>query len=439
MTRFRTDAATFGAGVLAAGALSWVALGGSAAMIATIVGLVAIVAIWVIRESNSVLWPWPVRLIPIHVAAALAPSNPDVVLQYGLALAVLTFVLSGQLPKLGTPDLLAIGLALWAIASSIDSGTGHGIRAADRYIAALALFIACRQVATDRKRWMSVAVTFIGGSLYVAWKAISQAPDETTDFRPVIDTVNINYAAYALVTAVVVTLAAATVTRRSRRRMVCAVGVASAMAYAIARTDTRAAVLAVVVAVIYLVVRRLASRAAWRVISLAVPAILITVAAGMFDRVDLSWMDDYLDRDTGELSGRLLVWPYARQAIADHPFDGLGPHIFPTVNPMQIGAHNLILTLGVDVGLVGIALYAAIFVTALLPFRTNRRWRHLAALLVLAWLPIWLTGFWELSPAAWITVALWSHLPAVAEQRQSVQTTDAVMDKAIWTPRRVRT
>jgi hypothetical protein len=102
-------------------------------------------------------------------------------------------------------------------------------------------------------------------------------------------------------------------------------------------------------------------------------------------------------------------------AWSQAPLVGNGAGVFPALNPYHIGPHTLLLTLGNDLGLIGVVLYAATFFTALakpasysLPLS-----RRLVGVFLAALLPIWLTGHWESSPGAWLALALLSVLPRV--------------------------
>jgi O-antigen ligase len=367
------------------------------------------------RRVLNLVKRWPLRLLPLHVAAAFAAAQPDKVMYYGLHLAALTVIFGWRPRKPELPDMLAAALALWAAVATIGSGAQYGVKSAGYYWAACTLFVACRQVVTNRTRALSAIGCYIGGCLYVAWMVISQKPGEGTDYRPEINGLNINLAAYALVTAIAAVIAVMAIFRPPIAARLGLLAVIGVLGYAVKVTDTRAAVGALALGVVYLAVRRVTTGAGFLAIAIAVPVILAVVALNLVDTAHAGWLESPFDRQTGDLSGRTDVWPYARLDWLHSPIAGLGPRVFPTANPMQIGAHNLILTLGVDIGTVGVLLYAAVLAAALATYRHAGRIRHLGALLLLAWLPIWLTGHWELSPAAWLALAVWSHLPAMAD------------------------
>jgi len=363
-----------------------------------------------------------IKCLPIYVAAAWAPIDPTFVINNGWRLALLALILAGLRARLGWPDVAAAGLAAWATFVATVSEAPLGAMAAVGYWSACAIFIACRALVVTRDRIFAVAVCYLGGCAWAAVKAIQNPVDASTDFRPTIDGVNINYVAYALLTAVALIVALVAIYRPPKRTQIVAAVLIAVLVVAISRADTRAALGALVGGVVYLLVRRLSRGGGLAVVAVAIPLVLGLVAFGAVDSSHISLLETPFDRQSGDLSGRLAVWPYARQAWAAEPIFGLGPRVFATENPLGIPAHNLLLDLGVEIGGVGVAAFALVIALALAGYRRSQV-RHLAALLLLAWLPLWLTGIWGIAPAAWIVLAVWSRLPEVAGQPEAAVNT----------------
>jgi O-antigen ligase len=171
---------------------------------------------------------------------------------------------------------------------------------------------------------------------------------------------------------------------------------------------------ALVCAAAYLAATRVASVVVWRCVAVSAPVLLVVVPLGLYGDARLLWVQQFFPRASDDLSGRLVVWPYARAAWAEHVWTGLGPLVFRQTNPLGIGPHSLLLTLGVDLGLIGAVVYLAAVVAALAAAcRAGDAGRRMAGVLLVCWLPIWLTGHWELSPSAWLVLAMWSRLPLV--------------------------
>lgn len=363
---------------------------------------------WVIRRPlGNLLSQWPVRLLPIHAAAVFAPTNPTLVIRHALIVAAVTVVASGRLPRLAAPDYAAAALAAWATAAHIGSDLPAEDWEATCYRAAAVLFIACRHTITDGRAARSVAVSLVAGCLYAATEVVTQpAPAGIDGWRPTLDNVNINYVAYALATGAVV----AVVCTAPHARRVRATGwlVAAALTATTVRAGTRAALVALALAAVVLVAQRVTRRAGLRPTIAVAVVTMAAFASGAHTMVGFGWLEGLFERRTDDLSGRLVVWPYARQVWESSPWTGIGPGAFPASNPLGVGAHNLVLQVGVEIGVIGLAIYLATLAATLKAAAHANR--SAVALLLAAWLPIWLSGYWGLSPVAWLTLALWSRL-----------------------------
>jgi len=181
-------------------------------------------------------------------------------------------------------------------------------------------------------------------------------------------------------------------------------------------TDTRGALIGVILLGAWVLLYRLSPR-----ISLVtVVALLTLTAAGMVTGV----LDQILvrlelitnERVSGTLSGRILVWPLARDTWRDHAIFGIGSGGFQASNAMKVRAHNFILQLGADLGLIGAALFVGVVVAALR--RQTDGLSQKSAILVLgsflvAVAPSYLSGAWEGAMPAWIALAIYSRLSVI--------------------------
>jgi O-antigen ligase len=160
----------------------------------------------------------------------------------------------------------------------------------------------------------------------------------------------------------------------------------------------------------------------WAAVAIVVPSMLILVPLTSSRDGWLPWLESiFAYRVTGDLSGRLQLWPYAMEMWSESLMTGAGAGTFAVSNPYLMGAHNLVLTLGTDLGLIGAILYAAVYVTALARAGSGTVPRRLVGLFLISLLPIWLTGQWEVSPGAWLVLAVLSTLPltSVSHQQRS--------------------
>ncbi len=135
-------------------------------------------------------------------------------------------------------------------------------------------------------------------------------------------------------------------------------------------TQSRGAYLSTAVAGLLLVILR------WPKLAWLVP-VLAAGAAAFVWRLGFAAILDQLSSDTSlaGLSGRLEIWERAAWALQDFVFTGVGHGLFdPVVStlypffllPSDIPhAHNLVLQIGVDMGLVGIFAYLGVVLTVM--------------------------------------------------------------------------
>jgi O-antigen ligase len=124
----------------------------------------------------------------------------------------------------------------------------------------------------------------------------------------------------------------------------------------------------------------------------------------------LRYFDGLWSRHTGDLAGRLTVWPRARQQIAEHPVWGIGSGNFAATDHSGIFTHNLLLEITVGLGIIGLVLMCLFVVTAFRITPADPPARVvIVGCFVAAFAPIYLSGVWEISPAGWIILALFTR------------------------------
>ncbi|TNH27618.1 O-antigen ligase family protein [Micromonospora orduensis] len=375
-------------------------------------------------------------VLPICLAAVLGAVNPNLVYQGGLWLAAAALLASGRIPRIGPADYLAILICCWASATLMWSRDIESSQIAVRAWWTVALLlIAARHVLSSRRRLLLVAGSYLAGAGWTAVELIRASRLDETALRVSLEGVGVNYTAYCLVTAALVTVLL----------LVARVGVRPVRAalwlllplfgYGTMLTGTRASQIALVAVAAYLVVDRLAGRT-WAFAIGVSAALLVLVPFGHLARYQPQWLANVFDRPLDDLSGRLAVWPVAEASFWDSPLVGIGAGAFPSTNPYYgVGAHSLVLTLGNDLGVIGMVMFAALIgflIRDAAPW-LSRQHGILVGALIVGWTPIWVSGHWEISPVAWLTLALWSRLP-VALAEPPVEEPPAAPDRAAGRP-----
>jgi putative inorganic carbon (HCO3(-)) transporter len=206
-------------------------------------------------------------------------------------------------------------------------------------------------------------------------------------------TVNANILAGALTVIIPLPVALAIRHDWTRRRWLpigCAL-LSVLMLVALILTQSRGAYLATAVAVGVILALR------WPKLWYAIPVLLV---AGSIAVIQIGPNNLLGDAGSGNaldgLDGRLELWSRALYAISDFPFTGIGVGTFERVIPVlyplfSIGpdttishAHNLLLQVGVDLGLPGLIAYTALFINIFAMLINRLRQREVALEWVLA-------------------------------------------------------
>lgn len=364
----------------------------------------------------------------VLVTAAVAPVSPSTVLSKGFWPAGLVLLLRWR--RLTVADMVAVALACWATVAWTGTPplpqTALGVA---NWWSCCLVFVAVRCAITARGPATLAGCAYLAGCVWASVGIIAesigqgikvQVGPDGSGVRLGLEGINANYTAYSLGTGVAV--AAVLLLLRGHPPPVRSLVAATipVMVYATVATGTRGAQVSIAATGIYVLAARAVPRAAWLTAATAVPALLLGVACGVVDDHRLLWVQDYFGRATSDLSGRTNIWPIAREVWLERPITGLGPGMFPLSNSMGIGAHNVVLNLATELGTGGVLLFAATVALALREAgRGGHTARRVAGLLLAAWLPIWLSGMWEVSPAAWVVLAWWSRPPSNADAARS--------------------
>ncbi|GGO24196.1 hypothetical protein GCM10011576_45470 [Micromonospora parathelypteridis] len=347
--------------------------------------------------------------------------------RYGAVAALAAILVSGRAPRLLPPDVLAAATGLWVCvtlfwAADFDAA----LRMAYLYGAACAMFIAVRHVVRTRMALFAVGYAFLAGCIATTVKLINNpvpnsltARDSVLDFsiRYGVEGVNYNYTAYSLAAGVMLAGVLLLLRPSTKIEMLCIAAIAAVLFWGVLLTGTRGALIAILVALGFLLLSTVAARPARTLAVVVVPIVLIGVPLGLYRVLgsEMLWLDGYFaGRATGDLSGRLYIWPYALSSWGESPVLGIGPGMLTATGDLQVGAHNLLLSVGNDLGLIGVLLYAGLLTFALAgPFRhSSPTCFRVAGVFLVSQTPIWLTGHWEVSPVCFVALALVSVAPA---------------------------
>jgi O-antigen ligase len=138
----------------------------------------------------------------------------------------------------------------------------------------------------------------------------------------------------------------------------------------------------------------------------------------------------------GDLNGRIEIWRDGLASFAEHPFIGVGSNMFRSVTSVHVVshsvlgrgftgvgkvAHNSFLSVLVEVGLIGFALFGIMITIAVIQAWGQPKWDASFWLAVLAtWAISAFTLTWEFRKPTWLFLSLVIVSAALTTQRQVV-------------------
>jgi O-antigen ligase len=109
----------------------------------------------------------------------------------------------------------------------------------------------------------------------------------------------------------------------------------------------------------------------------------------------------------GDLQGRTVIWREGLASFAEHPLLGVGSNVYRSVSSLGKVAHNSFLSVLVEVGLIGLALFGIIITIAVIQALSQPKWDSRFWLTVLA---VWAIGAsaltWEYRKTTWLFLSL---------------------------------
>ncbi|HLF91276.1 MAG TPA: O-antigen ligase family protein [Anaerolineales bacterium] len=120
----------------------------------------------------------------------------------------------------------------------------------------------------------------------------------------------------------------------------------------------------------------------------------------------------------GDLNERLILWGDGYSSFLEHPLLGVGSNMYRKVNSLGKVAHNSYLSVLVEVGLVGFALFGIILTMAVIQAWRHRRWDAAFWLTILL---VWAIGAssltWEARKTTWLFLSLITVSSALTHRR----------------------
>lgn len=288
------------------------------------------------------------------------------------------------------------------------------------YLLCISTFVTAKSFLISAKLWLVVVCGFVLGAC-VAMVLVSPQESEfgVTLQRQSIEGINSNYVAYVLAGIVSLLFVSAKRFSVSLKVWTFIIFFVMMVFYKIVLLGTRGAIVSVCLLGLWPLIFKYFGKRSHVLIFVFVLFALLFFSFGVFDSILLFFDKIYMDRDTGDLSGRLVIWPLARNLIFERPFFGIGAGAFVEINPLGIGAHNLILTMLLEGGFLGLGALLIIVFGSLSPslkMNASSNSKFAAGSFLCYWAPIAFSGHWELAIASWLILVL--HALAVIDNNR---------------------
>lgn len=364
------------------------------------------------------------RVVLLAVVLCVTPTNPGWTLRQGAIVAAFVVLLSVGSGAFGKVDLWAAAYGamaylsvLWA--TDIEVSELGAVNTA----ACVVLFVATRASIQNAKQLRFLAWSFVLGCSYGLYRLIADGAQlrwlyDPTAERVGIDGLNFNALAYALLAGAV--LAVALRWARPAQGLIfprlVLLGTWAILYAGIILSGTRGALIGVIALALWIALLHRFGKIAYIGTIWALVLGHVLSATGVVDALLTRFAAE--GRDAGDLSGRLVLWPVAREAFWERPLFGGGVDSIRAdpENVLQAAAHHMSLDIITGLGVVGLYLFVAVVISSV---RESSGWisprrTYLLGAFLIAVIPVSLTGFWTEGPAFWVLLAVMSRIGVIA-------------------------
>lgn len=274
------------------------------------------------------------------------------------------------------------------------------------YLLSPMALIGFRRACLSLKNWYYVGLTYVIGCVFLSFQILySVMFDVYVGERATISGLNGNYVAYCLAMGSAVIVALVSVVRGGYVRNFVFAAMFVMMLYVVLLTGSRGALMSIGFLCLVNFIFLFRSRP---YASILVVMVFILIANLLYTLLPEYLVNRLLygDDSLGDVSsGRFAAWNFGYEVISNNFFTGVGPGVIPKINPNNIPLHNAFLSVFAEVGFFGFIAYIigilSMFFSLYFSRDSSPQSRYLGTILLVTWLPIAMTGVWEVSLAAW--------------------------------------
>lgn len=357
------------------------------------------------------------RTTLLAIVVALSSFDPSLVNRIGPILAVVVLFTGNPAKIKITPTVASALLLLLWVTLSVGWSSAYDIfPSLATWLGQIILFICIVDFVQTRTHLRVLGVAYLVGALFAVALSVMTASATSENQRlSVIADVNVNYLGYSFAAGFSIIALLWVIGNRTRVENIALLTSGVALIIGIEITETRGAYLGLILTVMWLCAWAIFRLRSPRIVVLGVLAAAFVTATGVMDQASLQFETG--QRATGDWSGRLNIWPIARQVWSENPIAGVGVGALRENMGINVAAHNAILEVGATFGLIGLVLYCTVFWTALGRGSRGAPVRRRALLIgsyLTASAPAFLTGAWITAPAAWVVLAIFARIGALA-------------------------
>lgn len=358
------------------------------------------------------------------VVAAISVNMTGTVAYLAAGVLALVWLVSNPLrARFDRVFWILVAYLLWCLASLNWSIYENATASLLMRVSLVAIFLLSRDVTRTARDLVVVGEGYAIGILVSVARLMfgqSVAIQAGDMERFTLDGFNANYLGYAFAGGLAVNVLLLCYSSR-KRPLWRAVSIAACLT-GIVLTDTRGAMVSVVVLVVWLLLVKVLRTPPLRLLVWCTVVVAFAIFVGLAS--ELFVVLDSGARATGDLSGRLTLWPLVRDLWLSSPLIGWGLLATVATPGLEIQAHNVFLETAASLGVVGLVLLVLQLVLILSPGRKrtlDRRGALCIGAFIAVSAPIYLSGVWDSALAAWILLAMFS----VAAQLSARQPADA--------------
>jgi O-antigen ligase len=327
-------------------------------------------------------------------------------------------------------EVLALMFWTWGAISLMwgrDPAMTYSLLAA--YITGFVLMWATTRLGQNLNAWRLMGWSYLAGCAVASYFMITGGLDFAAHgvgaARATVGDLNANYVSYAIATSIPIALVLLQQSGHSLLMRLFIAGYVALSTAASLFSGSRGALVAIAACIGFFFLRWARRRlfSSLVVIALAVSTVYIVfdfIPEHVQDRLSVLVLM-ISSRDQVDMTGRDQIWPVALSLFDSNPLVGAGLGSFPSYNVQNLYAHNVILSLASEVGIVGLLLYFTLIFSITRKMLAGPQ-KSGAVMLLLVWVPICMTGAWEFAAPAWFAFG-WmmaaKHAPSAVTSGQA--------------------